>query len=325
MDAVVLEQFGGPEALRLGPVTAPTPREGWTRVRLRAAALNWHDVLVRRGLYHSPLPHILGTDGAGVTDDGEEVVILPSLFWGSRDAAPSQDWEILGDRRPGTYAEQVMVPDDCIAPRPPGFSWDESAAMSLVGVTAFRALVTRARLTRGERVLILGAGGGLAQMAVAIARAVGAVPFVTSSSDEKISQAREIGAADGVRYTTDDWPELAAAMTPGSEGFDVILDSVGTWSHALRALRPGGRLVVLGASRAEESTIAARPFYFGQYSILGTTMGSPADLRGLLDLISNGTLAAPIIDSTFPLADAEAAHRRLESGDAFGKITLSIS
>jgi NADPH:quinone reductase-like Zn-dependent oxidoreductase len=325
VDAVVLDRFGGPEALHLQAVTPPARRAGWTRVHVRAAALNWHDVLVRRGFYRSPLPHIIGADGAGVTDDGDEVVVLPSLFWGSREASPSDRWEILGDTRAGTYAEIVSVPDDCVAPRPSGFSWNESAALTLVGVTAFRALITRARLARGESVLILGAGGGLALMATAIARAAGATPYVTSSSAEKLERARRSGAEDGVLYTVVDWPRSARSMSPGGEGFDVVLDSVGTWSDALTTLRPGGRLVVLGASRAERSTIEARPFYFGQYSLLGTTMGSPADLRGLLRLVEERTLAPPVIDSTFPLADAAAAHRRLESGDAFGKITLSIS
>jgi NADPH:quinone reductase-like Zn-dependent oxidoreductase len=325
VDAVVLDRFGGPEALHLQAVTPPAVRPGWTRVHVRAAALNWHDVLVRRGLYKSPLPHIIGADGAGVTDDGDEVVVLPSLFWGPREASPAAGWEILGDTRAGTYAEIVSVPHDCVAPRPAGFSWNESAALTLVGVTAFRALITRARLAQGESALILGAGGGLALMATAIARAVGARPYVTSSSTGKLERARRSGAEDGVLYTVEDWPDLARSMSPGGEGFDVVLDSVGTWSDALTTLRPGGRLVVLGASRAERSTIEARPFYFGQYSLLGTTMGSPGDLRGLLRLVEEGALAPPVIDSTFPLADAAAAHRRLESGEAFGKITLSIS
>ena len=324
MDAVVLDRFGGPEVLSLRSMPEPPARPGWTRVRLRATALNWHDVLVRRGLYGSPLPHVLGADGAGATDDGQEVLILPSLFWGDREAAPAPQWEILGDTTPGTYAGYVSVPDGCLAPRPAGFSWAESAALPLVGVTAYRALVSRARLEPGESVLILGAGGGLALAATAIAGAMGATAFVTSSSIEKIEHARESGARDGVLYTSPDWPEQARAMSPGGAGFDVVLDSVGTWTDSLRALRPGGRLVVLGASRADESTISARPYYFGQYSLLGTTMGSPADFRGLLRLVSDG-LPAPLVDSTFPLADTRDAHRHLESGTAFGKITLSIS
>ncbi|MCD9592058.1 zinc-binding dehydrogenase [Streptomyces sp. 8ZJF_21] len=325
MDAIVIEQFGDAEVLRPGRVPDPPSRSGWTTVRLHTAALNWHDVLVRRGLYASPLPHLPGADGAGTTPDGEPVVILPALFWGAREAAPAPGWELLGDARHGTYAQFVSVPDECLAPRPAGFSWAEAAALPLVGATAFRALVTRAELTAGESVLILGAGGGLAPGATAIAKAIGALPFVTSSSDEKIAVARTHGAVAGVRYTDEDWIDQARAMSPGGDGYDVVLDSVGTWGESLRALRPGGRLVVLGASQAEQATLAARPFYFGQYSLLGTTMGSPADFRGLFRLVAEGRLGAPTIDSTFALSDAADAHRRLESDRAYGKIVLLIA
>ncbi|WP_448255973.1 zinc-binding dehydrogenase [Microbacterium aurum] len=325
MDAIVMDEYGDADVLQLRRASVPAQQRGWTRVRLHAAALNWHDVLVRRGLYGSPLPHTPGADGAGTTPDGESVVILPSLFWGTRAAAPEAHWEILGDARPGTYAELVSVPDDCLATRPPGFSWAESAALALVGVTAFRALVARAALTAGESVLVLGAGGGLAPAATAVARAVGAHAFVTSSTRQKIDTAKDHGATDGVLYTAADWVAQARAMSPHGRGFDVVLDAVGTWSDSLQALRPGGRLVVLGASRAEEATLVARSFYFGQYSLLGTTMGSPQDFHGLLGLVAEGRLRPPLIDSEFELADAARAHRRLESGDAFGKIVLTIA
>lgn len=324
MDAVVLDRFGDADSLRLKRMPRPVERQGWSRVHLRAAALNWHDVLVRRGLYNSPLPHIPGADGAGTAPDGDPVVILPSLFWGARQAAPDRGWEILGDARSGTYAEYVNVPDECLAPRPTGFSWSEAAALPLVGVTAFRALATRAQLASGESVLILGAGGGLAPAATAIAGALGAHAFVTSSSSDKIAVARAHGAVEGVLYTADDWVAHARAMSPGGDGFDVVLDSVGTWTAALEALKPGGRLVVLGASRAEQVTLAARPYYFGQFSLLGTTMGSPQDFQGLLSLVREGQVRAPAIDSEFELADAASAHRRLESGATYGKIVLNI-
>lgn len=324
MDAVVLERFG--DASELQPASAPDPvgRLGWTTVRLRAAALNWHDVLVRQGRYGSPLPHIVGADGAGVTDDGDEVVILPSLMWGSDESAPGRDWEILGDHRPGTYASAISVPDECVFPKPPGLNWHEAAALPLVGLTVFRALVSRGRLASGESILILGAGGGVAPMAVSIAAAIGAHPFVTSSSRAKVAQAVEHGAADGVLYSTPTWPEDAKALSPGGRGFDVVLDTVGSWPESVRALRPGGRLVVLGASRSELAPMDVRQFYFGQYDLLGTTMGSPRDFRGLLALLDMRSVAAPLIDTVFPLADAAAAHQHLEAGGAFGKIVLEI-
>ncbi|MGI6869762.1 MULTISPECIES: zinc-binding dehydrogenase [Amycolatopsis] len=323
VQAVVLREFGSADVLRPGVVPDPAAEPGWVTVRLEAAALNWHDVLVRRGQYRSPLPHVLGADGAGVrTDTGEDVVIVPSLWWGDDESAPGARFEILGDHRPGTYAELVRVPADCLAPRPAGYSWAEAAALPLVGLTTYRALFTRARLRAGESLLVLGAGGGVATTAVALASGVGASVAVTSSSRVKIDQARALGASGGVLYTEAGWERAAKELSPGGRGFDVVLDPVGAWPEALAALRPGGRLVVLGASAAEHARVDVRKFYFGQYSLLGTTMGSPRDFAGLLRLLDEHSIAPPVIDRAFPLAEAAAAHRHLEQGGGFGKVVL---
>lgn len=325
MRAAVLEQFGDARVLRWGEVADPLAQSGWTIVELRSAALNWHDVLVRQGRHGSPLPHVIGADGAGIdTGSGAEVVILPALGWGDDESAPAPGWEILGDHRPGTYAQYVSVPDDCVFPKPAGLDWNEAAGLPLVGVTAFRALISRAGLKSGESVLISGAGGGIAPMAVAIAAGAGAHAVVTSSSREKIERSVQLGASDGVLYTQPDWAEQAKRLTAGGCGFDVVLDTVGTWPESLRALRPGGRLVVLGASRAETAPVDVRSFYFAQQSVLGTTMGSPADFRGLLEMLESGAIDRPLIDEVFPLSEAAAAHERLEAGDTFGKIILNI-
>ncbi|HEX4402279.1 MAG TPA: zinc-binding dehydrogenase [Galbitalea sp.] len=325
MHAALLSKFGGPDSFAFDEVADPSPLGGRTLVRLKAAALNWHDVLVRQGRYGSPLPHVPGADGAGLdVATGDEVVILPSLWWGESQSAPSTAWQILGDRSQGTYAELISVPSEIVFPRPAGFSWVEAAALPLVGVTTFRALVSRAQLRAGESLLITGAGGGVAPMAVSVALALGAHPFVTSSSDEKIARAVDGGALAGVSYRLDSWPEDARAISPEGLGFDVVLDTVGSWPESIRALKPGGRLVVLGASHAEIAPIDVRPFYFGQYSILGTTMGSPADFRGLLGLMTAGAAAPPPIDREFALADVAAAHTYLEDGAAFGKVVLTI-
>lgn len=323
MRAIVLREFGAADVLRAEEVPDPEPEPGWVAVRLKASALNWHDVLVRRGQYGSPLPHVLGADGAGVrTDTGEEVVIVPSLWWGDDESAPAPGWEILGDHRPGTYAEAVRVPAECVAPRPAGYSWEQAAALPLVGLTTYRALFSRGGLRAGESLLVLGAGGGIATTAVAFGRGVGASVVVTSSSASKISQARELGADGGVLYTESDWAQQAKALSPGGRGFDVVLDSVGSWPESVLALRPGGRLVVLGASASEQAPLDVRPFYFGQYSLLGTTMGSPRDFAGLLALLDSRSIAPPVIDRVFPLDEAAAAHRYLEQGGGFGKVVL---
>jgi NADPH:quinone reductase-like Zn-dependent oxidoreductase len=321
-----MHRYGPASVLQQEDVPDPQPRAGWTTVRLRAAALNWHDVLVRQGRYQSPLPHVLGADGAGTVEDtGEEVVVVPSLWWGDREGAPGSDWQILGDNVPGTYAEFVQVPSECVAPKPSGWSWAEAAAFPLGGLTTYRALFTRGRLVAGESLLVLGAGGGVATAAVTLGAAAGADVVVTSSSLEKIESARALGARDGVLYTAGTWPSQARELSPGGKGFDVVLDSVGTWAHSIGALRPGGRLVVLGASRATHAGLDIRPFYFGQYDLLGTTMGSARDYANLVEFMGSHTVAPPIVDRVFPLKDAAGAHEYLESGAGIGKIVLDVA
>jgi NADPH:quinone reductase-like Zn-dependent oxidoreductase len=292
-------------------------------VALRASALNWHDVLVRQGRYKSPLPHIIGADGAGTrADTGEEVVVVPSLNWGDRDEAPGNRWEILGDYTAGTYAEMVSVPADCLAPKPRGLSWVEAAALPLVGVTTYRALFARGRLKSGESMLVVGAGGGIATMAISLAVAAGASITVTSSSTATIEYAVAAGARSGVLHDDDKWPEHARAVSPGRDGFDLILDPVGRWTESVRALRPGGRLVVLGANAAQTAAMDIRSFYFGQFDLLGTTMGSPRDFAGLLQMIDQCPVRPPAIDREFPLDRAAEAHEYLEGGRTFGKCVL---
>ena len=318
-----MHEFGGPSVLQFESLPDPMPRSDWVTVELAASALNWHDVLVRQGVYRSALPHTPGADGAGMrVDTGEKVVILPSLLWGNRNAAPGPDWEILGDHSSGTYAELTTVPAECLMPWPSGFNSAEAAALSLVGVTTYRALFVRGRLQAGENVLVLGASGGVATMAVALASAAGARVFVTSSSDSKIQTALMMGATDGTDHGAHDWVQRAKSMTPNGQGFDMVLDSVGRWSESIACLRPGGRCVVLGASAASQAQLAIRPYYFGQFELIGTTMGSPHDMRGLLNFMNEYRLAAPVIDRTFGIEDAAAAHERLESGVGFGKIVL---
>ena len=324
MHAVIMEEFGTAGVLRPGEFPDPVARPGWATVKLHASALNWHDVLVRQGRYRSPLPHIIGADGAGVrTDTGEHVVVLPSLNWGNRDEAPGSGWEILGDYTPGTYAELVSVPAECLAPKPRGLSWAEAAALPLVGLTTYRAWFVRGRLQEGESMLVIGAGGGIATMAIALAVAAGASIAVTSSSTDTLERAVSAGATGGVLHSEQEWPEHARALSPDNAGFDLILDPVGRWSESVRALKPGGRLVVLGANAAQTAQMDIRGFYFGQFDLLGTTMGSSRDFAGLLNMIDRCSVRAPVIDREFPLDRAAEAHEYLERGRTFGKCVLT--
>jgi NADPH:quinone reductase-like Zn-dependent oxidoreductase len=258
-----------------------------------------------------------GSDGAGIRrDTGEEVVILPSLHWGDREEHPGPRFRILD----GTHAELVAIPAVNLFPKPKRFSWTEAAGFPLAGLTAYRALFSRAQLRAGETLLVLGAGSGVSTFAVQLAAQAGAKVIVTSSSDEKLDRALELGADAGVLYTDDDWVE----QVRGLGEIDVVLDSVGsTWPDSLAALRGGGRLVVFGATGGSEVTLDARKLYFGQHAILGTTMGSPRDFAGLLEAVGRGDWM-PAIDSIRPLADGVAAYERLEAGEQFGKLVLEV-
>ena len=316
MRAVVLREFGGPEVLEWSEVPDPSPPPGWVVVQLRAAAMNWHDVIARRGnVAGMELPRIIGSDGAGVRrDTGEPVFILPSLFWGAEERHPGAEFEILGDFTDGTYAELVAVPEENVFPLPSGWDWPEAAALPLAGVTAYRALFSRGGLQTGETAVILGAGSGVSTMAISLATMAGARVLVTSSSQEKIERAVELGASGGALYTDEGWAEQL-------EKADLVVDSVGsTWPDSLSVLKPGGRLVVFGATGGDQATIDVRPFYFGQFSILGTTMGSPRDFARLLGMLDPRW--RPAVEAVMPLDDVAAAHARMQRRDHFGKLVL---
>lgn len=333
MNAVVLTEPGGPDALQMTEVPELAPGPGDVVVRLRAAALNRRDILIRKGRAPSPLPIILGSDGAGVVHrlgsgvsgiaEGDEVVILPSLAWGSGEAAPGKGFRILGGPNNGTYAEEIVIPAENVFPKPKRLSWHEAAALPLAGLTAWRALNSRAELRPGETVLIIGIGGGVATMALHIAKAAGARVVVTSSSDEKIANAVALGAESGVNYTSGDWVAAVKELVPG--GVDVVVDSVGsTWAGSVNCLAPGGRLVVFGGTGGANVEMAIRPVTLGQVSILGTTMGSPRDFAALLAAVETQNWA-PVIDSVRPLADVGAAHAREEASLHFGKLVVDIA
>jgi zinc-binding alcohol dehydrogenase/oxidoreductase len=318
MKAIRIHEDGGPEVLRYEDVPDPEPADGEVLIELRAASLNHLDIWIRKGLPSVPKPRILGADGAGViAGTDERVVINPGIVSGGKT-------HIVGETMDGTHAELIAIPRDFVHPIPGDLSFEEAAAFPLVFETAYRMLVHQARLQAGEWVLIWGIGGGVATAALSLAKALGAQVIVTSSSDAKLQQARELGADATVNHETADVVAHVKEVTGG--GAHVVVDDVGeaTWKRTLDAARVEGRVVVCGATTGPNPPAALHRVWWKQLSILGSTMGTPDDFKGAYDLIAAGK-ARPVVDMVFPLADARLAHDRLEAGEQLGKIVLSIS
>ena len=316
MKAIRIHEDGGPEVLRYEDAPDPTPAEGEVLVRLRAAALNRIDLWIRSGQPSVPKPRILGSDGAGERlDTGERVVINPGLDDGRL---------IVGEHSDGTDAELIAVPADYVVAIPDELTFEEAAAFPLVFETAYRMLVTKAQLRAGEWVLVWGIGGGVATASLAIAKALGARVLATSSSDAKLERARGLGADAVVNHASGD---VAAAVrdATGGDGVDVVVEHVGeaTWKTSLSVVRPGGRVVVCGATSGPNPPAQLHRVWWKQLTIYGSTMGTREDFEAAYELVKSGR-AKPVVDSVLPLAEARAAHERMEAGKQFGKIVLTI-
>ena len=317
MKAIRIHEDGGPEVLRYEDAPDPLPADGDVLVELRAASLNRLDLWVRKGLPSVPKPRILGADGAGIrTDTGERVVINPGLEHGARIT-------VVGEHRDGTHAELIAIPEANVYPIPDSLSFEEAAAFPLVFETAWRMLVTKAGLQPGEWVLIWGIGGGVATAALAIVKALGARAVVTSSSDEKLARAVELGADATVNHGQDDVASRIKDATDG--GADVVIETVGadTWATSLSVARPTGRICVCGATSGPNPPANLHRIWWKQLTVHGSTMGTRTDFEAVLDLVVSGQVK-PVIDSVFPLSETRAAHERLESGDQLGKVVLTL-
>lgn len=329
MKATVLTAVKTPLAVVSVPDLVAAP--GQAVVQLKAAALNHRDLWTQLGLYPNiTLPITLGSDGAGVVTSvgtpadqawvGRDVIINPALDWGPDPRAQGPRFRILGLPDHGTFAEQVAIPVANLAPKPAHLSWEQAAALPLAGLTAWRALFTRARLQAGERVLVTGVGGGAALFALQFAVAAGAEVWVTSGSLEKITRAQALGARGGVNYRDAGWAE---ALQKLAGRFDVIVDSAGGdgFARLIDLTTPGGRLVFFGATTGNPPALDLRKSFFRQINLLGTTMGSPADFAGLTGFVATHQIT-PIVDRVFTLDQADAALRHMEAGAQFGKIVL---
>ena len=291
-------------------------------VELKAAALNHRDYWIFKGLYAGiTYPIILGSDGCGIMD-GKEVVINPGLHWGAKEAYQSEDFQVLGLPSHGTFAERILIPKEYIYPKPDHLNVLEAAALPLAGVTAFRGLFTKAKLTSKDKILINGIGGGVALMAFQFALAIGCDIYVTSSSDEKIKEALRLGAKAGFNYKSDDYLDQ---LKKQSIRFDVIFD--GAAGKSLASLFTfcdyGARVVVYGGTTGRISELSPQVLFWRQVQIFGTTMGSDKDFQDMLDFVTSYKIR-PIIDSTYKLDEIRRAFERMESGAQFGKIVISI-
>jgi NADPH:quinone reductase-like Zn-dependent oxidoreductase len=321
--AVRIHSDGGPEVLRYEDAADPEPGPNDVLIELRAASLNHLDVWIRRGLPSVPKPRILGADGAGVVvsgerfEPGERVVVNPGIELGDGTI------DVVGEHSDGTHAELIAIPRSQVYPIPDGLTFEEAAAFPLVFETAYRMLVTKARLAPEEWVLVWGIGSGVSTATLSIAKALDASVIVTSSSEAKLERARELGADAALNHETEDVVAIVKELTGG--GAHVVVDHVGeaTWKRSLNAARVDGRVCVCGATTGPNPPANLHRIWWKQLTIYGSTMGTREDFEAVYELVGSGK-AKPVIDEVFPLADAAAAHERLEAGEQLGKIILRI-
>jgi NADPH:quinone reductase-like Zn-dependent oxidoreductase len=340
MKAVIFNQHGGPEVLRYTDAPPPTFKSNEVLVEVKACALNHLDIWTRGGLpgIEIPLPHILGNDIAGVVREvgalvnwvgaGDEVMLQPGVSCGhcseclaGRDNL-CRDYDILGYRRNGGYAELVAAPGMNVIPKPKNLSWEEAAALPLVTVTAWHMLVSRAAVQPGEDVLIHAAGSGVGSVGIQIAKLRGARVIATASSDEKLAKAKELGADEVVNYSKEDWPKEVKRLT-NRRGVDVVFEHTGAamWPGSIASLKPNGRLVTCGATSGFAAQTDLRQVFYRHITILGSFMGSKAELLEAMKFVENGKIRA-VVDQVLPLSQARRAHELMEDRAQFGKIVL---
>lgn len=340
MKAVVFKKHGGPEVLEYAEAPDPTIKANEVLVEVKACALNHLDVWARGGLpgIDIPLPHILGNDIAGVVREagslaswvraGDEVMLQPGVSCGHcRECLAGRDnlcreYDILGYRRDGGYAQFVTAPAVNVIPKPPSLGWEEAAALPLVTLTAWHMLVTRAKVEPGEDVLIHAAGSGVGSIGIQVAKLLGARVIATAGSDDKLAKAKDLGADEVVNYTSDDWPKEVKRLTD-RKGVDVVFEHTGaaTWPGSIASLKTNGRLVTCGATSGYAAQTDLRQVFYKHLTILGSFMGSKAELLAAMQFIENGKIRA-VVDQTLPLSEARRAHELMEDRAQFGKLVL---
>ncbi len=342
MKAVIFRQHGGPEVLEHTERPEPSIKANEVLVEVKACALNHLDVWARGGLpgIKIPLPHILGNDIAGVVRSagelvtwikpGDEVMLHPGVSCGhcieclaGRDNL-CREYQVIGYLRDGGYAELVSAPGVNVIPKPKNLSWEEAAALPLVTVTAWHMLATRANVQPGEDVLIHAAGSGVGSIGIQVAKLRGARVIATASSDDKLAKARELGADEVVNYSNPEWPKEVRRLT-NKKGVEVVFEHTGaaTWPGSIASLKTNGRLVTCGATSGYAAETDIRQVFYRHLTILGSFMGSKAELLEAMKFIESGKIRA-VVDQVLPLAEARRAHELMEDRAQFGKLVLEI-
>ncbi len=339
MKAVRFHEFGGPEVLKYEDAADPVLRKDQVLVRVKACAMNHLDLWCRRGLPGVNLPHILGSDIAGdvagvgeyVTgiQEGQRVLLAPMTFCnhcaqcgaGCQNFCP--EFIVLGSRNNGGNCELIAIPQVNVIPIPDNLTYDEAAAVPLVFLTVWHMLVGRAQIRPGQTVLVLGAGSGVGSAAIQVAKLFNARVIATAGSAPKLEKARELGADYLVNHYEQKISQEVKKIT-AKEGVDIVLEHVGaaTWEESMKSLKPGGTIVTCGATTGGEAKFDIRFLFARQLSFLGSFMGTMGELHEVLKHVFSGRLK-PVIDSTFPLREARAAHERMERSEMFGKIVLN--
>lgn len=331
MKAIYLEDINKP--FTLIEKEKPTPNLGEVLVQVKAAALNHRDVWIQYGRYFTKeYPAVLGSDGAGIITEigqgvseswlGQEVIIDPSSDWGPDDRAQGKSYKVLGMPEDGAFAEYVKVRVANLHRKPEHLSFEEAASLPLAGVTAYRALMTKCGLQAGERVLITGAGGGVALFALQFAVAAGAEVWVTSGSDEKIEKAEALGATGGINYKQENWGKALKAQ---AGGFDVIVDGAAGagFVHLVKLVNPAGRIGIYGGTTGKIGELNPAEIFWKQLVIYGSTMGTNEDFSDMISFVQEKGVK-PVIDKVFPLEETEQAMRYMEAGKQFGKIVVKV-
>jgi NADPH:quinone reductase-like Zn-dependent oxidoreductase len=322
------------DKIELIELEIPDLAEDEVLVRVKAAALNHRDEWCRQGLYPGLKNGVvLGSDGAGIIEKigekvdrswiDQEVLINPSNNWGENARVQAKDFSILGMPENGTLAEFVKVKVDRLHAKPKHLNWEEAAALPLGGLTAFRAVMFQGGLSEGQKVLVTGFGGGVAQFAAQFAIAAGAEVYVNSSSKDKIDVAKAIGAKGGFNYTHEAWVKEALGQTGG---FDLIIDSAmgDTLNNLIKVSLPGGKIVFYGATKGNPSSIDARKIFWNQLHLIGSTMGSDEDFDVMLKFVEEKSIK-PILDQVFAPEEAVAAFDKMKTGQQLGKIVIKFS